>query len=136
MPVALRSHSPVEMQNAAAVAGGDVELALALLGERDQLGQRVDAEIAARRDHHRMIADISDRHEIAQHVDREIRLQLRQRDEIGRKRHVERVAVRRRGRHRLDGDGAGSAGLVEHDHLLAPELRQVVGEHAGADVRA
>ena len=34
-----------EMQDAAAVAGGEVELALALLGERDQLRQRVDAEI-------------------------------------------------------------------------------------------
>ena len=83
-----------------------------------------------------MIADISDRHEIAQHVDREILLQLRQRDEIGGKRHVERVAVRRRGRHRLDGDGAGAARLIEHDDLLAPELRQIIGEHAGAHVRA
>jgi hypothetical protein len=31
-----------------------------------------------------MIADVSDRHEIAQHVDREILLELRQCDEIGR----------------------------------------------------
>ena len=72
-----------EVQNAAAVAGGDVDLALSLLGEGDQLRQRADTEVGARRNNHGMSADEADRHEAAHHVDREIRLKLRQPDVIG-----------------------------------------------------
>ena len=97
--------------------------------ERDQLRQRVDAERRRGRDHHRMLADEADRHEIAHHVDREIGLQLRQRDEVGGKRHIERVAVRRGGDATAwIATAPAPPGWLMHDHLLAPQPGQMVGE--------
>jgi len=45
------------------------------------------------------------------------------------------MAVRWRRRDCLDGNGARAAGLVEDDHLLTPQLGQMVGDQPADDIR-
>ena len=105
-----------------------------LLSERDQFGQRVHAERGRDGDPKRLFADKADRHEVAHQVDRKVLLKLGQCNEIRGERHIERMAVRCCRRDGLDGNGAGAAGLIEHDHLLTPQPGQMLGDHPADDI--
>ena len=95
MPAALRSHSAVRCSVLPRLPAATLSSPLRFLASAISSASVLTPRSRLDRDHHRMIADIADRHEVAHHIDREVGLQLRQRDEIRGERHVERVAVAR-----------------------------------------
>ena len=134
MPPAMRSHSAVR-------CGSDPRVEMPILSSPGRFfasaissGSVSTPSVGARADHHRMRADKADRHEVARHVERQLRQHLRQREEVRRHRNVERVAVRRRRAGGAHGDGAAGAGPVLDHHLLAPELAEMLGDDAGDHV--
>ena len=126
-----------QMRDAAASGGGVGDFAGLLLGARDQLRHRGDAERRRHRDDHRLLGDEGDRQEVARHLQRQIVGDARRAGERGEdrgRRHIDRVAVVRRGGGDAGRDRAAAAGVIEHHHLLAPELAQPVGDDPGRHV--
>ena len=124
MPVVALNSSADEMRPAAGRRGAERELARLLLGERDQLGDRLRRKVRMRHDADAHLGDVADRREVAAHVVAGIRIE---RDvDRGRRRIREhqRVAVGRRLRRLPHGDHAvGAAAVLDHD-LLAERIGQ------------
>jgi hypothetical protein len=97
-----------------------------------------DAERGRGSEHHRLVADQADRHELAEQLRHlgAVGFALGQDGESRGQRHIERVAVGRRDRGGLRCDHAAAAGPV-HDHdLLLPMLGEAIGEDTDDHVRS
>ena len=130
MPARVASSSPVRWVSRPRPVGAVGELARLLLGERDQLGQRLDLEPRRGGEEHRRAAEIADRHDVARHLDRQVVGRAGQGGEGRERERGERVAVRRRGRGGARRERAAGARLVDDHRLLAPHPREPVGGDA------
>jgi len=111
---------------------GGIAQARPLLGQRDQLGDRVDAELGMDRQHHRLPRQLDDRDQVLQRIETHLEHVWCARHLVGRNQH--RVAVRRAAGSGLEADITAAAGPVLHHDLLAERARQMIADDAGADV--
>ena len=111
------------------------ELARLLLGERDQLGQRVRRQAGMRHDHQRHQEDVGDRQEVGERLVRQVGIEAGIDAERAAGDHHERVAIGRGRLAVLRGGDAAAAGLVLDDDLLLPHLAELLGHQAREDVR-
>ncbi len=124
-----------QVRDAAAAEHGNVDLARSLLHVVDELAERVDAERGRHGHRHRLLADEADGDEVAHQVVGIILGDLGQRDEARRLREQQRVSIGWCRPRDLHADRAGRAGMVGHEHLLAPAARQAVGHDPRDHVR-
>ena len=116
------------MREPAAAVGAVDELAWALLGDRDQLGQRGRAKPGRGRDEHRRAAEEADRREVTRHLDRQIGGGARRCHESRERGNEQRVAVGRRACRKPRRYCATGTRLIDRQHLLAPDHREPVGD--------
>ena len=117
MPAILREPLDRHVLRRVDAAAGGVAQARLLLGERDQFGERGDAERRMRGEHDRLARQVDDRQQVLGRVDAP-RIDVRiAGDRVGRHQHG--VAVRRALRRGLDADVAVGPGLVLDEDLLA-----------------
>ena len=124
-----------EMVDAARADRPVVELAGIFLRVIDELADIRGREIGSRHEHQICRHDARHRREVLRRVVRQLAIQkgIERVDGVGGKQPV--VAVRRRFRHVLCGDDLVGAGLVLHDHLLAPGVGQLLAERAHQQIR-
>jgi hypothetical protein len=102
-------------------------------GTCDEFGQRVHAKRIVGDNQERLLADQRNGYE-ALDAERQVGIGDRQYHQRRRARQVERVVVALGCGQRLQRDQPASTGPVEDQHLLAPRLRQPVGDDAGDHV--
>ena len=104
------------------------------LGVVLQLGHGVDAQLGVGRDHQDGVADLANRREVLDRVERHLGIDVgvdHQRAVIAEQ---QGVAVRFGSRNHLGTDVAGRAGLVFHHHLLAQLSAELLSHDAGTGV--
>jgi hypothetical protein len=115
--------------------GADDQLIRHLLGECDELGQRVDTELRRTGHHQALVRRQADRDHVSVDVEWQVLL-LRRQDHVDRcQGRKQRIAVGLLAQDGAGADDATPAGAVLDNHLLAPQLRQRLCDEPMADVR-
>ena len=123
-----------DVRQAAGGVGADDQLVRHLLGERDEFGERVDAELRRAGHHQALVGRQADRDHVRVHVERQL-LVLRRQDHVDRcQGRKQRMAVGLLAEEGAGADDATAAGAVLDDHLLAPQLRQRLGDQPMPDI--
>ncbi len=127
-------HLAGQMRRRAGARGAERPRRRAGFRQGEELGQRLRGHGRMRHEQQSCVAELGDRREVAQRVERQLRDQVRIDDQRAVEAEQQRVAVGRRRGHRLRADGAAGAGPVVDDHLLAEPRAERVGDGAHAAV--
>ena len=114
-----------EIRHAAAERSGHVEPSWSLLGERDQVLERIDREFGRYRNPHRDFANEADGRELAD-VERQALLNLGHHHECRRQRHEQCLSVRGGICDSLGRNGAAGTRLSDEQDPLTPSFVQSV----------
>ena len=102
----------------------------------DDFLERALREIATRHERIGEAGGEAERHEVGLRVVRQVAVQARRESEVGGGAEEQRVAIRLGLRHRLGADDRAAARPVLHDHRLAEQRAERLGERPRREVEA